>query len=105
MPRWELKSIQNVGRLRLATVDALSLLAGCGGPYKNLGRVSGKVTLGGQPLADAAVTFSPTAAGSPSTGRTNASGEYTLLYTRGVKGAEAGEHTVTISTYRSADSD
>ena len=83
----------------------LAALAGCGGPYANLGRVSGKVTLAGQPLADAIVTFSPAASGSPSTGRTDSSGSYTLMFTRGVKGAEAGDHNVTISTHRDADTD
>jgi hypothetical protein len=77
-------------------------LSGCGPRYK-LGKVTGKVTLAGQPLPDALVMFSPVQGGSPSAGRTDASGEYTLVYTRDVNGAEPGEHTVTISTYQEAN--
>jgi hypothetical protein len=84
---------------------ALVALAGCGGPYPNVARVSGKVTLGGQPLADAVLIFSPLEAGSPSSGRTDSQGNYTLIYTRRVNGAEIGEHSVTISTGREADPD
>ena len=108
MPRRDFLSILHAGRLRLFVVLALGWLAaamGCGSGYKNLARVSGKVTLGGQPLADAVIMFSPTAAGAPSTAKTDAAGAYTLVYTRRVNGAEIGEHSVTISTHRDADSD
>jgi hypothetical protein len=73
--------------------------AGCGAKKPPLGRVTGKVTLAGQPLADALVMFSPVEGGSPSAGRTAADGTYTLIYARGINGAKIGEHTVTISTY------
>ena len=81
------------------------MIFGCGGPYAKLGRVSGKVTLGGQPLTDAVVTFSPVATGSPSSGKTDSEGKYVLLYVRKVKGAESGEHDVTISTFQEGDAD
>jgi len=102
-----MKSNHIVSRSRLVALVALAWIAscvGCGG-YPNLGRVSGKVTLGGQPLADAVVTFSPAASGSPSSGKTDSSGSYVLLYARGVRGAEAGEHSVTISTFSAANPD
>ena len=89
----------NSFRVFLFTVGFSTLLAGCSGRPRNVAPVKGKVTLGGQPLADALVTFSPVASGSPSSGRTNSNGEYELVYTRGVKGAEKGEHTVNISTF------
>jgi hypothetical protein len=103
-----MNSILYVSRSRLLAVAMpflLAALGGCGGPYANLGRVSGKVTLAGQPLADAIVTFSPAGPGSPSTARTDSSGSYTLMFTRGVKGAVVGDHNVTISTHRDADTD
>ncbi|MGE0757576.1 MAG: carboxypeptidase-like regulatory domain-containing protein [Pirellulaceae bacterium] len=79
-------------------------LIGCGGP-ENVGQVSGKVTMDGQPLADAVVQFEPLAGNAPSSGITDASGEYTLRYTREHLGAEVGEHRVRITTFRGGDPD
>jgi hypothetical protein len=71
-----------------------------------MGRVSGKVTLGGQPLPDAVVTFSPKqTGGSPSIGRTDSSGNYQLTFSRDASGAIIGEHKVTITTYAAGDPD
>ena len=87
---------------RASTAAALSLTAvallGCsrtGGPP--LGKVSGVVTLDGQPLADAIVTFAP-ATGRPSQGMTGSDGRYTLAYTVEQSGAIVGDHVVRIST-------
>lgn len=93
-------------RLLLVGVTVLILLSltGCGGP-DNIGRVSGKVTLDGQPLAGAIVRFKPKAGGSPSTAITDSTGNYVLGYTRKVKGAEIGEHSVSISTFVAGDPD
>jgi hypothetical protein len=73
--------------------------AGCGGSGGGppLGKVSGVVTLDGQPLADATVTFTP-AVGRPSQGVTGSDGRYTLAYTADQQGAMVGEHVVRIST-------
>jgi len=77
---------------------ALATLAGCGGS-KNVGRVTGTVTLDGQPLPDALVTFSPMKeGGSSGLGKTDSAGAYSLTYSAGVNGAEIGENRVTIST-------
>ena len=76
----------------------LASLAGCGGP-SNVGRVTGKVTLDGQPLADAVVTFSPVKeGGSSGIGKTDSTGAYALSYAAGISGAEIGENRVTITT-------
>jgi hypothetical protein len=77
---------------------------GCSGRPKNFAKaVTGKITLGGQPLAGALVAFTPVEGGSPSMGRTDANGNYTLLWvrsgSRNVQGAQVGEHTVAISTF------
>jgi hypothetical protein len=80
------------------------LLAGCGGPA-NVGKVSGTVTLDGQPLPDATVTFSPVKEGSSALGKTDSSGYYSLRYTGGASGAEIGENKVMISTYDAGDPD
>lgn len=78
-------------------------LVGCGGDA-NLGTVTGTITLDGQPVSDATVNFSPKS-GSPSNGRTDSAGKYELSFSRSKKGAEIGEHTVRITTYRKANPD
>lgn len=75
----------------------LGLLCGCGG--KNLGYVSGKVTMDGKPLPNAMVTFTPVEGGRPAAARTNESGQYELIYDRDSGGALIGEHVVRITTY------
>jgi hypothetical protein len=76
--------------------------AGCGG---STGRVSGVVTLDGQPLEGASVTFSPISGRDDgvggSTGKTDAQGRYSLRTVVGDKtGAAVGKHKVSISLYR-----
>ncbi len=71
-----------------------------------LGRVSGVVTLDGQPVPEATVTFTGAKEGEPdSIGKTDATGKYELYYSRGHKGATIGEHPVSISTYKPANDD
>ena len=61
--------------------------------------MKGKVTLNGRPLEDATVKFQPTAAGgSPSSGKTDADGQYELMSTFDTAGAMPGEHVVSIQT-------
>lgn len=68
--------------------------AGCNG---ETGYVEGTVTLDGQPIDQATVTFYPEE-GRASLGRTDSAGKYKLLYTSSLDGAVIGEHKVTIST-------
>ncbi|QDU73588.1 hypothetical protein Pan97_05640 [Bremerella volcania] len=76
----------------------VSFVAGCSQEdYGDLGKVTGTVTLDGEPYANAIVTFSPQK-GRPSTALTDEMGNYELVYIRTTKGAEPGEHQVTIST-------
>jgi hypothetical protein len=79
-------------------------LAGCS-EQENVAQVSGRVTLDGQPLPGALVQFAPVKAGVPSNGLTDNDGKYVLTYTRGVAGAEIGEHLVLVSTFRQGDPD
>lgn len=62
-----------------------------------MGRVSGVVTLDGQPLPDATVMFQPPD-GRPSQATTDKSGNYSLTYLDGVPGAKLGVNTVIIRT-------
>jgi len=75
---------------------------GCSGEkVPGLGQVSGTVTIDGNPVADASVAFDAAKPGeSPSIGKTDASGNYELYYSRGHKGATIGEHAVYITTYQ-----
>lgn len=70
---------------------------GCGGQGDRppLGRVTGAVTLDGQPLVGAQVTFAPET-GRPSIGRTDSTGRYELFYVLATKGAKVGKHRVFI---------
>lgn len=75
-------------------------LMGCGGndahPHVP---VSGTVTLNGEPLADAQVSFQPTGAtpGIGAEARTGPDGRYKLTDRRGKPGTEAGAYNVTVS--------
>ena len=87
------------GRLLTATVVLLAL--GCGS--NKFAPVSGTVTLNGQPLANASVSFQPVApggtveAGVGSSGKTGPNGEFTLVSSTGQTGAVVGQHRVRIS--------
>lgn len=92
------------GRWRLvhrAVVCAGLALACVGCGQATVGRAAtapaaGVVTLAGQPLADVNVTFTP-AAGRPATGRTDATGRFTLSTFVAGDGAIPGVHRVTLS--------
>ncbi|TWT57793.1 hypothetical protein KOR42_11600 [Thalassoglobus neptunius] len=73
-------------------------LAGCGGSDNDLQRVTGKITLDGQPLPDAFVVFAPKESGTTSYGRTDAEGVYEMMFSDDEKGAWVGENVVRIST-------
>ena len=95
-----------VPSLSRVTVAIAACAAGLGGCSSDIVPVSGRVTLDGQPLPSAIVTFQPvrdpsadppTATGS--VGVTNGEGRYELqLVDPNRRGALVGEHAVTIST-------
>jgi hypothetical protein len=70
---------------------------GGGGKLPDLAPVTGKVTLDGQPLGNAVVSFVPQK-GAASGGVTDAEGKYVLRYRDGTPGAALGQHQVLIST-------
>jgi predicted small lipoprotein YifL len=74
----------------------LIALTGCGKEGPQIAPVHGRVTLDGQPLANADVMFQPEGAQRASTGRTDGQGRYELAYKRGQMGAIVGPHTARI---------
>lgn len=100
--------MRNVIHSQSQTARALGLLilltcltTGCGGGASDtpeLGEVSGTVTLDGNPLSGAEVTFEP-GAGAPSVGKTDDAGKYELIYNQDAHGAVPGSHTVRISKF------
>lgn len=86
--------------VRLASLAAVAFIAagGCSGSdLPELASVSGVVTLDGAPHPNAHVIFSP-AQGRPAEAVTDSNGKYELYYLPGVKGAEPGQYTVSITT-------
>ncbi len=76
------------------------LLSGCDGAPKDLpklGTVTGKVTLDGQPLPNAAIQFEAEKS-RPSSAITDAQGKYELDFNGALKGAAIGNHKVRITT-------
>ncbi len=104
MSRW-FTGLSGVGLI--LTVSVSMTIAGCGSGVSDrpdLARVTGTITLDGQPLADANVTFQPAGARA-SMGTTDALGKYELTYLNDVKGAVVGPNQVMITTARSGADD
>jgi hypothetical protein len=82
------------GRGSLGAVLLLIGFAGCGGGDRPpLGKVTGDVTIDGQPLKGVIVAFMP-AEGRPATALTDDQGHYSLEYVDGVQGCKIGPNTV-----------
>ena len=84
----------------------MTVLAGCGSGGPQLYKVSGKVTMDGEPLRNAEVRFLPIPKGDepvrPSSAITDDKGNYTLEYSSKRSGARPGDYQVFISTKRKA---
>ena len=81
----------------LASVVLCVSTLGCGDGGPSLGKVTGKVTMDGQPLPNSLVTFVPEAGGTASTGITDSEGKYQLGHV-GRHGAVVGKHKVSVTT-------
>lgn len=78
---------------------AVAVMVGCGGSDgPDLGTVEGKVTLDGNPLAKATVTYSPVDGGRQSFATTDDDGYYSLKHTPSRDGALIGKHKISITT-------
>ena len=83
--------------VRLAVCFSICSILGCGG-NPNLGKVTGTITLDGQPLADATIVFTPDSGGSTSFGKSDSSGYYKMVFSDTEDGAWIGASKVSIRT-------
>jgi len=88
-----------MNRTFLAAGVLLTLhLTGCGGAdVPEVGEVTGTVTIDGKPAPGVIVNFIPTGGGRSSTGVTDESGHYELMYSADAMGALIGAHQATIA--------
>jgi hypothetical protein len=96
----QLLKMRGIAAVSCGVLMTVFVLSGCGGDSgPELGTVKGKVTSGGQPLANATVTFVPAGQkGTTASGQTGADGTYELAYSLSRKGCEPGSYSVTITT-------
>jgi len=81
----------------VATALLLALVCGCGPKDHPVG---GKLTLDGEPLAEADIWFIPEdKEASPAFGKSDAEGNYTLRQTMAVEGLRPGKYWVQITTF------
>ena len=81
----------------LITVGSFLAVSGCG--RSDLAKITGRVTLDGEPIENAVLRFIPHEKGSVSVGRTDANGEYYAMFSTEVERFSPGETVVKISTY------
>ncbi|MHC2068709.1 carboxypeptidase-like regulatory domain-containing protein [Bremerella sp. T1] len=85
---------------------AASVAIGCGtSNMPDIGQVHGKVTLNGEPVEGAMVSFEPVEGGRTGWAMTDANGEYALKYSGNAKGTRTGENLVRITSAKSATRD
>ena len=82
--------------LKPIACSVLVVLAGCGGDAR-VAPVLGVVTLEGEPVPDASVTFMPKEGGRPAFGITDSDGKFELTTFAAGDGAVIGSHAVAIS--------
>nr|MCH9791837.1 carboxypeptidase-like regulatory domain-containing protein [Planctomycetota bacterium] len=86
--------------LLITSVILCLTLSGCSGAENDqpdLGLVNGVVTLDGQPLSGASISFLPDS-GRTASARTDANGYYELTYIRDTLGCKLGQNKVVITT-------
>jgi hypothetical protein len=80
----------------LAAVALFGWAGGCGSGGPELVPLTGTVTLDGNPVEGASVTFMPQSSGQPATGTTDAAGKFTLKTHPHGEGVMPGKHKVTV---------
>jgi hypothetical protein len=93
-PFFDVRTPRGTALGRLAMLFGLMVAGGCGNP--DMGRVSGRITNGGKPVANAMVVFY-TPSRPVARGMTDADGRFTLSTRRYGDGAYAGSHKVSVN--------
>ena len=83
--------------VRCSGVVLLLLACGCGPGGPEIAGVKGKLTMDGEPLANATILFIPQG-GRPAAATTDEEGNYVLNFSAGRKGAIPGKNKVRITT-------
>lgn len=91
------RQLAQVAGLSILLMGLLGAISGCGPSGPEIGEVTGVVSMGGDPVPGASVTFYPVS-GRQSFGKTDQEGRYTLEYGQNLSGAVAGQHRVKIMT-------
>ena len=96
--------------IALSAFFASACVLGCGSSGPELAGVTGTVTLDGEPLPNAVVTFIPEASATPgdkslrmATATTDDGGWYRMQFSTARTGVQPGKYKVAISTFRSAE--
>ncbi|XZE46864.1 hypothetical protein SH467x_002160 [Pirellulaceae bacterium SH467] len=92
-------STMNRSSCFVAIALCVATWTGCGDGGPELASVTGVVTIDGQPIPNAVLTFVP-AEGSPSYGQTSRDGRFSLMFTDTKRGAMVGPHQVSIEVQR-----
>ncbi|MEO9594235.1 carboxypeptidase regulatory-like domain-containing protein [Rhodopirellula bahusiensis] len=78
-------------------VGLMAAVSGCGPSGPETGEVTGVVSMDGDPVPGASITFYPVS-GRQSFGKSDQEGRYTLEYSKDMPGAVTGQHRVKIMT-------
>lgn len=108
--KWHVCTSPGLGLLVPISLLLAVVTVGCSSrPGPAVEFVEGRITLDGEPVADAIVGFSPAGgSGLAASGRTDATGKYRLTTARGgaaFRGVPVGEYFVTVQKYRNPVAD
>ena len=90
-------SNKHIPALWVFLVSFVFLLPGCGPDGPNMAKVVGRITVDGEPLADATVAFAPESGQRVASALTDSTGQFELGTFTPDDGAIVGNHRITVS--------
>ncbi|MFG0266954.1 MAG: carboxypeptidase-like regulatory domain-containing protein [Rhodopirellula sp. JB055] len=94
---WNRNQRTRLSAMPFLLIGLIGVLSGCGPSGPEIAEVSGVVSMGGNPVPGASITFYPVS-GRQSFGKSDQDGRYTLEYAQDQPGAVTGQHRVKIMT-------